>query len=204
MSQEKHVTYETEEYGGFLLMMDTVPEKSDYDYGTQLHPHRLDVHPPDRLARQAALRPRPVGRRLDRRLGDGARRGLHRPGHRHPGRDAAQRRGRRGRSIVLAVPRAPAPHRLRVLPAPRRRRPGSSSGGRSRSTTPGSWSSTTTRWSGSTTTGASPPCPTSSSCGSATGSPSRRCRQPQPRTVPPRAGPADRQPMELTSGGTHA
>ena len=27
------MTYETEEYGGFLLMMDTVPEKSDYDYG---------------------------------------------------------------------------------------------------------------------------------------------------------------------------
>ena len=27
------VTYETEEYGGFLLMMDTVPMKSDYDYG---------------------------------------------------------------------------------------------------------------------------------------------------------------------------
>ena len=26
-------SYETEEYGGFLLMMDTVPEKSDYDYG---------------------------------------------------------------------------------------------------------------------------------------------------------------------------
>ena len=26
-------TYETEEYGGFLLMMDTVPEKSDYDHG---------------------------------------------------------------------------------------------------------------------------------------------------------------------------
>ena len=25
--------YETAEYGGFLLMMDTVPEKSDYDYG---------------------------------------------------------------------------------------------------------------------------------------------------------------------------
>src|SRR5205823_2118 len=24
---------ETEEYGGFLLMMDTVPEKSDYNYG---------------------------------------------------------------------------------------------------------------------------------------------------------------------------
>ena len=27
------LTYETEEYGGFLLMMDTVPHKSDYDYG---------------------------------------------------------------------------------------------------------------------------------------------------------------------------
>jgi hypothetical protein len=27
------VTYETVEYGGFLLMMDTVPEKSGYDYG---------------------------------------------------------------------------------------------------------------------------------------------------------------------------
>ena len=26
-------TYETVEYGGFLLMMDTVPDKSDYDYG---------------------------------------------------------------------------------------------------------------------------------------------------------------------------
>ena len=26
-------TYETEEYGAFLLMMDTVPDKSDYDYG---------------------------------------------------------------------------------------------------------------------------------------------------------------------------
>jgi len=27
------VTYETEEYGGFLLMMDTVPTKSEYDHG---------------------------------------------------------------------------------------------------------------------------------------------------------------------------
>lgn len=27
------ISYETIEYGGFLLMMDTVPEKSDYDYG---------------------------------------------------------------------------------------------------------------------------------------------------------------------------
>jgi hypothetical protein len=27
------VSYETEEYGGFLLMLDTVPDKSEYDYG---------------------------------------------------------------------------------------------------------------------------------------------------------------------------
>ncbi len=27
------ITHETEEYGGFLLMMDTVPARSDYDYG---------------------------------------------------------------------------------------------------------------------------------------------------------------------------
>lgn len=31
--EEEAATHETEEYGGFLLMMDTVPEKSDYDYG---------------------------------------------------------------------------------------------------------------------------------------------------------------------------
>jgi hypothetical protein len=30
---EKYVSHETEEWGGFLLMMDTVPEKADYDYG---------------------------------------------------------------------------------------------------------------------------------------------------------------------------
>ncbi len=32
-ADESITTYETEEYGGFLLMMDTVPEKSGYDYG---------------------------------------------------------------------------------------------------------------------------------------------------------------------------
>lgn len=30
---EEEISHETEEYGGFLLMMDTVPEKSGYDYG---------------------------------------------------------------------------------------------------------------------------------------------------------------------------
>ncbi|MHC5537471.1 hypothetical protein ACYOEI_04470 [Singulisphaera rosea] len=29
----QYISYETEEYGGFLLMMDTVPLKSEYDYG---------------------------------------------------------------------------------------------------------------------------------------------------------------------------
>mgnify|MGYP001099438689 CR=1 FL=1 len=30
---DEFASYETKEYGGFLLMLDTVPEKSDYDYG---------------------------------------------------------------------------------------------------------------------------------------------------------------------------
>ncbi len=32
-TQEELDSYETKEYGGFLLMLDTVPEKSEYDYG---------------------------------------------------------------------------------------------------------------------------------------------------------------------------
>src|SRR5271157_4004657 len=32
-SEQETTTYETTEYGSFLLMMDTVPHKSDYDYG---------------------------------------------------------------------------------------------------------------------------------------------------------------------------
>ena len=32
-SPNKLKTYESQEYGGYLLMLDTVPEKSDYDYG---------------------------------------------------------------------------------------------------------------------------------------------------------------------------
>lgn len=32
-ADEKVKSYETLEYGGYLLMLDTVPEKSDYDYG---------------------------------------------------------------------------------------------------------------------------------------------------------------------------
>ena len=59
--EQEVMTYETDEYGGFLLMMDTVPEKSDYDYGGNYLRIVLDLHPPDRLARQAALRPRASG-----------------------------------------------------------------------------------------------------------------------------------------------
>ena len=32
-------TYETFEYGGFLLMMDTVPDKSGHDYGQTIFAH---------------------------------------------------------------------------------------------------------------------------------------------------------------------
>jgi len=32
-TQDELDSYETKEYGGFLLMLDTVPEKSEYDYG---------------------------------------------------------------------------------------------------------------------------------------------------------------------------
>ena len=60
--------HETEEYGGILLMMDTVPAKSDYDYGSSLPPDRLDLYPPAHLARQADLRPGGMGQGLDRRL----------------------------------------------------------------------------------------------------------------------------------------
>ena len=33
VDHSKFISHETVEYGGFLLMMDTVPEKSGYDYG---------------------------------------------------------------------------------------------------------------------------------------------------------------------------
>ena len=83
------------EYGGFLLMMDTVPEKSGYDYGANYLTCLLHFHSPDRLAQQADLRPQPVDRRLDRRVGDRARDGFRWPGDRHSGGDTAQRRRRR-------------------------------------------------------------------------------------------------------------
>ena len=91
-------TYETEEYGGFLLMMDTVPDKSGYDYGANYLRVFLDVHSPDHLADQAALRPRAVDRRLDRRLGNGAGRRIHRPGDRHPRARPSSTAARSGRS----------------------------------------------------------------------------------------------------------
>ena len=67
-------SYETVEYGGFLLMMDTVPEKSDYDYGESYLRTSSRRSSRGSSGRQAVLRPRQVGRRLDGRIGDGARR----------------------------------------------------------------------------------------------------------------------------------
>ena len=84
--------HETTEYGGFLLMMDTVPEKSDYDYGTNYLRVCFYLYPANRLADQARLRPGPVGECLDRRLGTGSRRGIHWTGDRDPGGHSAQRR----------------------------------------------------------------------------------------------------------------
>ena len=107
--------HETQEYGGFLLMMDTVPAKSDYDYGAVVHPARLDLHPPAHLARQAALRPGAMGQGLDRRLHVQARRRLHGPGDRPPGGDAVERRGH-GHGDRARRPGAPDPHGLRLLP----------------------------------------------------------------------------------------
>jgi hypothetical protein len=51
---------ETEEYGGYLLMLDTVPEKAGYDYRVRLRPDVLprlvDVHSAHVLALEALLR----------------------------------------------------------------------------------------------------------------------------------------------------
>ena len=113
------ISYETKEYGGFLLMMDTVPEKSDYDYGMN-YIRIVSTYIPRIIWPTKPLFGRDaVGRRLDGRLRDGARRGLYRPGHRHPGGHPAQR-GRPRHADRAGLRRPGAPHRLRVLPAPRR------------------------------------------------------------------------------------
>ena len=63
----EYKSYESFEYGGFLLMMDTVPEKSPYDLRRELHARRFDLHSTNHLAQQAVVRPKQMDRRLDGR-----------------------------------------------------------------------------------------------------------------------------------------
>ena len=66
------VTHETVEYGGFLLMLDTVPEKSGYDYGEN-YKRIFSTFIPRHLGDQAVLRTGPVDQCLDGRLRDETR-----------------------------------------------------------------------------------------------------------------------------------
>ncbi len=50
------ISHETEEIGGFLLMLTAVPAMSEYDYGASYLLNLFDVHPPDHLEEQAVLR----------------------------------------------------------------------------------------------------------------------------------------------------
>ena len=110
-------TYETTEYGGFLLMMDTVPRNRIMITEPIIFAYRFYIYPSNRLAHQAALRPGPVGQRLDRWLGDGSRRGIHKPGNRDPRGHTAQRRCCRDPHCP-GLHRSSSPHRLRVFPPP--------------------------------------------------------------------------------------
>jgi hypothetical protein len=114
----KPTTHETDEYGGFLLMMDAVPGKSDYDYGENYLRLFSTFIPRVDLAQQAAVRPRAVDQGLGRQLGAEARHDLHRPGHRPARRHAAQRRGLGHRDRHHRVGAAAA-DLVRLLPAPR-------------------------------------------------------------------------------------
>ena len=71
--EEEIESYETYEYGGFLLMMDTVPAKVPLRLWGELPPHLLHVYSARDLAEQAALRPRCLDWSLDRRFGNGER-----------------------------------------------------------------------------------------------------------------------------------
>ena len=65
-------SHETTEYGGFLLMMDTVPEKSGYDYGMSYIRIVSTFIPRIVWPTKPLFGREPVGERLDRRLGAGA------------------------------------------------------------------------------------------------------------------------------------
>ena len=91
-SELEPTTYETTEYGGFLLMMDTVPEKADYDYGANYIRIVSTFIPRILWPTKPLFGREPVGGRLDGRLGDGTGRRFHQPRHRDPRGHSAQRR----------------------------------------------------------------------------------------------------------------
>ena len=174
--------YETEEYGGFLLMMDTVPDKSAYDYGAN-YLRVFSTFIPRISGRTNRFSAANSGSTPGSPARSWSATKIHRPRDRHPGGHPAQRR-RDGTLIVLAC--VALLLRLRTsISGFTPTFPGSSSGGRSSYTTPGSWSSATIRWSGFTTTGGSRLSPSSSSCGSP---PSSWPRSPVERSWLPASG----------------
>ena len=94
-SEQETTTYETTEYGGFLLMMDTVPHKSDYDYGANYirvcstFIPRIVWPTKPLFGREQWINAYIAGSET------GSRRGIHKPGNRHPRGDSAERRCRR-------------------------------------------------------------------------------------------------------------
>ena len=180
-------TYETVEYGGFLLLMDTVPAKSDYDYGenylrvvSTFIPRVLWPGKP-LYGRSQWVNAWIAGSELERDEDfTGPAIGI---------LGAAQLNGGAiGTLIVLALHRFVAPHRLRVSSASIPTSRGSSSGGRSFTTMPGSWSSATILSSGFTITGDFRRFRSSSSFGGQTGRRSRCPAPPQSKALAPEAG----------------
>ena len=115
----RSVSYETEEYGGFLLMMDTVPMKSDYDYGASylrifstFIPRIVWVDKPI-FGRDQWIAAWIAGSEMKREsYFTGPAIGI---------LGATQLNGGAiGTLIVLACVAAPAPGRIRILPAQRR------------------------------------------------------------------------------------
>ena len=131
------VSYETEEYGGFLLMLDTVPMKSDYDYGVNylrvfstFIPRIFWADKPI-YGRQQWIEAWIAG------VGGEAKRGFHRPRHRHPGSDPAQWRRRRNVHRVQRH-RPSCSARPTAISSATPTSSGSRPAGRSGTTTPGS------------------------------------------------------------------
>ena len=123
-AEEEVKTYETEEYGGFLLMMDTVPGKADYDCGASYNRIWSTFIAAVRMAVQAVLWRAPcVGQCLDRRLGAAPERDEEFTGPAISILGAAQlgNGGAAGTAIVIGCAALLLPGRLQLLPHPCRR-----------------------------------------------------------------------------------